>query len=211
VSSTSGPAAGYDGAAPPSTGSGGENGSGWGASTGPGTTGDATLADVRQHPPSDRAATSGSPAFDERLSVPLWWFLPAIGVAALIGAEVHMGYPGLRSWIGYAIVVPLAVLVLVWLSRSRVRVADGELRVGDSALPLERIGRVEVVAVADKQAALGPELDPTAFLLHRPWIGPVVRVEVRPDPGADGAPADRTPYWVFSVRDTAGLVAALGR
>jgi DUF3093 family protein len=166
---------------------------------------------VGQHPQSGPAATSGGLAFDERLSVPLWWYLPAIGVAVLIGAEVHMGYPGLRSWIGYAVVVPLVVLALFRLGRARVRVADGELRVGDKTLPLSRVGRVQVVPAVDKQAALGPELDPTAYLLHRPWIGPVVRVEVRPDGAAGGDPAERTPYWIFSVRDTDALVAALGR
>jgi hypothetical protein len=166
---------------------------------------------VDQHPSSERAATSGSAAFDERLSVPLWWYLPAVGVAVLTGAEIHMGYPGIRSWIGYAVLIPLVVAVLFWLSRTRVQVRDGELRVGDQVLPLARVGRVDVVAARDKQVALGPELDPTAFLLHRPWVGPVVRVEVRPDAGADGTPAERTPYWIFSVRGTAALVAALGR
>jgi hypothetical protein len=166
---------------------------------------------VDQHPSSERAATSGSAAFDERLSVPLWWYLPAVGVAVLIGAEIHMGYPGIRSWIGYAVLIPLVVVVLFWLSRTRVQVRDGELRVGEQVLPLARVGRVDVVPARDKQVALGPELDPTAFLLHRPWVGPVVRVEVRPEAGADGTPAERTPYWIFSVRGTAALVAALGR
>jgi hypothetical protein len=166
---------------------------------------------VGQHPSSGRAATSGRVAFDERLSVPLWWYLPAIGVGALIGAEIHMGYPGVRSWIGYAVLIPLVVLVLFWLSRTRVQVRDGELRVGERSLPLSQVGRVDVVPAKDKQVALGPELDPTAFLLHRPWIGPVVRVEVRPDPGVEDNRAERTPYWIFSVRGTAALVAALGR
>jgi hypothetical protein len=167
---------------------------------------------VGQHPSSRAAATSGGAAFDERLSVPLWWYLPAVGIGALIGAEIHMGYPGVRSWIGYAVLIPLAVGVLFWLSRTRVQVGDGELRVGDQALPLDRVGHVDVVAKKDKQVALGPELDPTAFLMHRPWIGPVVRVEVRPDPGADAStPAERTPYWIFSVRGTAALVSALGQ
>jgi hypothetical protein len=166
---------------------------------------------VDQHPSGGAPATSGSVAFDERLSVPLWWYLPAIGVAVLIGAEIHMGYPGVRSWIGYAVLIPLVVAALYWLSRTRVRVGDGALSVGDQSLPLDRVGHVDVVPKKDKQVALGPELDPTAFLMHRPWIGPVVRVEVRPEVGADDTPAERTPYWIFSVRDTAALVTALGR
>ena len=135
--------------------------------------------------------------------MPLWWFLPAVGVAVLLGAEVHLGYPGVRSWIGYAVTVPLFVAALVWLGRARVQVSDDELRVGSAVLPLRYIGRVDVVRKEDKQAALGPELDPAAYLLHRAWIGPVVRVEVTD-------PDDSTPYWVFSVRDTDGLLAALG-
>lgn len=159
---------------------------------------------MSEHPSASPAATSGTPLFDERLSVPLWWYLPAIGVAVLLGAEVHMGYPGMRSWIGYAVTVPLMLLLLVRLGRTRVRVEQGELRVGAASLPLRHIGRTEIVRPADKQVALGPELDPTAFLLHRAWIGPVVRVEVTD-------PADPTPYWIFSVRRPEALLAAMGR
>ena len=149
-------------------------------------------------------ATSGTARFDERLSVPLWWYLPAVAVAVLLGAEVHMGYPGVRSWIGYAIMVPLAVLVLVGLSRIRVRVTDDELQVGTARLALRHVGRVDVVAKRDKQVALGPQLDPAAFMMHRAWIGPVVRIEVTDSD-------DPTPYWVLSVRDPDAFLRALGR
>jgi hypothetical protein len=157
---------------------------------------------VEDHPSPTASATSGGPAFDERLSVPWWWYLPATGVGVLLGAEVHMGYPGLRSWIGYVVCVPLLVAALVALGRARVRVDRGELQVGSRVLPLRFVGRIEVVDRRDKQAALGPELDPAAYVLHRAWIGPLVRLEV-----AD--PDDPTPYWVFSVREPDRLIAAL--
>jgi hypothetical protein len=157
---------------------------------------------VSEHPSAAAPATSGRPRFDERLSVPVWWYLPAIGVAVLLGAEVHMGYPGIRSWIGYAITVPLFVIALFCLGRMRVRVAAGELHVGAARLPLRYIGRVEIVPKDGKQVALGPELDPAAFLMLRSWVGPVVRLEVTD-------PDDPTPYWIFSVRDAEALVAAL--
>jgi hypothetical protein len=113
-----------------------------------------------------------------------------------------MGYPGIRSWIGYALCVPVAVLALVLLGRTRVRVADGVLHVGDAAKELRHLGRAEVVPKADRQRALGPELDPTAYLMIRAWVRHVVRVEITD-------PDDSTPYWVFSVRDAPGLLAAL--
>jgi Protein of unknown function (DUF3093) len=157
---------------------------------------------VEDHPSPTASATSGGPAFDERLSVPWWWYVPAAGLGVLLGAEVHMGYPGLRSWIGYVVFIPLLVGALVALGRARVRVDGGELRVGSRVLPLRFVGRIEVVDRRDKQAALGPELDPAAYVLHRGWIGPLVRLEV-----AD--PDDPTPYWVFSVREPDRLLAAL--
>jgi hypothetical protein len=113
-----------------------------------------------------------------------------------------MGYPGIRSWIGYVVFIPLLVAALVAFRRTRVRVVDGELRVGPAVLPLRNVGRVEIVDRRDKQAALGPELDPSAFVLHRGWIGPLVRLEVTD-------PADPTPYWVFSVREPDRLLTAL--
>jgi hypothetical protein len=157
---------------------------------------------VTEHPSPTPPATSGSSGFDERLSVPWWWYLLAIGVGVLLGAEIHMGYPGVRSWIGDATLIPLFVLALVWLGRTRVQVAGGELQVGQARVPLRHVGRVEVVEKADKQLALGPELDPTAYLMHRGWVGPLVRVEITD-------PDDPTPYWIFSVRDPARIVAAL--
>jgi hypothetical protein len=136
------------------------------------------------------------------LSVPLWWYLVAVGVAILLGAEIHMGYPGVRAWIGYALCVPVAVLALVLLGRTRVRVADGTLSVGSAAKELRHLGRAEIVPKTDRQRALGPELDPAAYLMIRTWVRQVVRVEITD-------PDDPTPYWVFSVRDAPGLLAAL--
>jgi DUF3093 family protein len=157
---------------------------------------------VQDHHPPTPSATSGVSAFDERLSVPWWWYVPTVALGVLLGAEVHMGYPGIRSWIGYVVFIPLLVAALVAFRRTRVRVVDGELRVGPAALPLRNVGRVEIVDRRDKQAALGPELDPSAFVLHRGWIGPLVRLEVTD-------PADPTPYWVFSVREPDRLLTAL--
>lgn len=158
---------------------------------------------MSEHAPAPAPATSGAPRFDERLSVPWWWYLPAVGVAALLAAEIHMGYPGVRAWIGYVVLVPLAVVVTAALGRARVRVEGGALHAGGKRLALEHVGRVDVVRGRDeRQTALGPDLDPDAHLVHRSWVRPLVRVEVL-DPDA------AEPYWVMSVRRPDELVAAL--
>jgi len=159
---------------------------------------------VTEHPSPTPPATSGSSGFDERLSVPWWWYPLVIGVAVLLGAEIHMGYPGIRSWIGYVTLIPVFAAALFWLGRTRVRVAEGHLSVGAARVPLQYVGRVEAVPRSDKQESLGPQLDPEAYLMHRGWIGALVRVEITD-------PEDPTPYWIFSVRHPEQLVAALGR
>ena len=73
---------------------------------------------------------------------------------------------------------------------------------GSAAKELRHLGRAEIVPKADRQRALGPELDPAAYLMIRTWVRQVVRVEITD-------PDDPTPYWVFSVRDAPGLLAAL--
>jgi hypothetical protein len=147
-------------------------------------------------------AGQGNRKHVERLYVAWWgWPLPLIG-AGLLAAEIHMGYPGVRAWLPYLILVPLMAAWLIQLSRTKVEVTDDELRVGKAHLPLRFAGEVEVINKERKRKALGPELDPAAFVVHRGWVGPIVRVQLTD-------PEDPTPYWVFSTRKpeaVAGLI-----
>lgn len=134
-----------------------------------------------------------------------WWFWPLpLGAAALLAAEIHMGYPGVRAWLPYVVLLPLTLFVLIWAGRSRVRVAGGELWVGEAHLPLEFVGEVEVLGVHEKRFALGRDFDPAAYVLHRGWVSTAVRVHLTD-------PDDPTPYWIFSTRRPEKLAALLRR
>lgn len=134
--------------------------------------------------------------------MPWWnWPLPLVG-AVLMAATIHLGYPGLRAWLPYVVLVPLMAALLVQMSRAKVEVADGELRVAKARLPLRFVGEVEVIEKEAKRKALGPELDPAAYLVHRSWVGPVLRVRLTD-------PEDPTPYWVFSTRNPRKLAEIL--
>ncbi|NIJ12687.1 hypothetical protein FHU38_003031 [Saccharomonospora amisosensis] len=154
-----------------------------------------------------RARTRQQPStlYVERLYIPWWgWPLPLIG-AALLAAEIHMGYPGVRAWLPYVILLPLVALILVGLGRIRVSVTGGaepEFWVGDAHLPVRYVDRVEIIGKQHKRKALGPELDPAAFLVHRGWVPTLLRVWL-----AD--PDDPTPYWVVSTRHPERLAAVL--
>ncbi|EWM16841.1 DUF3093 domain-containing protein [Kutzneria sp. 744] len=149
-----------------------------------------------------KAEAKSKPVFFERLHVSWWgWPLPVVA-AVLMAAEVHMGYPGVRAWLPYLITIPLVIGVMLWLGRATVKVVDGELWVGDAHVPLRLIDEVEVIPAKAKRKALGPDLDPAAFVSHRGWVGPVLRVYLND-------PSDPTPYWLFSVRNADKLAALL--
>lgn len=149
-----------------------------------------------------QAMPKGASEYRERLYASWWtWPLPLIA-AVLLAAEVHMGYPGVRAWLPYAVLVPLAIAVPLVLGRTRIEVTGGELWVGDAHLPLRFIEDAEVIPRNEHRRALGPDLDPAAFLVHRSWVRTSVRVWL-------DDPDDPTPYWVVSTRHPEKLREAL--
>jgi hypothetical protein len=155
---------------------------------------------------SDTRATSQSVRYRERLRVPLWWWLPGLGLAALIAFEVNMGVPALPNWVPFAVLLPVAAVVLLWFGKTEVSVVNGtggtELWVGAAHLPVSVIERSTEVPKTAKSAALGRQLDPAAYFVHRAWVGPMVLL-VLDDPD------DPTPYWLVSCRHPDKLLAAL--
>lgn len=140
--------------------------------------------------------------YTERLWVPWWWWPPGIAVFGLLAAEIHMGYPGVRAWLPYLLLIPVAVVVLLRLGSLRLSVTGGELRVGPAHIPVKLITRSAAVPASAKRAALGRQLDPAAYVQHRPWV-PTMVLLVLDDP------EDPTPYWLVSTRHPQRVLAAL--
>jgi len=113
-----------------------------------------------------------------------------------------MGYPGVRAWLPYVVLLPLTAFLMFWMGRARVRVTTDELWVGDAHLPLRFVGEVQVLTAQDKRPALGRDLDPAAYVLHRGWIPTALRVVLTD-------PEDPTPYWIFSTRSPEKLAELL--
>lgn len=153
------------------------------------------------HGPREGGATAEA-TYDERLTVPPWWWVAGLGPTVVLAAEVHMGSPGVQAWLPYVVLVPLAVWIVARYGRMRVQVADGELRAGQAHLPLGVVARAAAVPATAKRAALGRQLDPAAFVQHRSFVPTMVLVVL-----AD--PEDPTPYWLVSTRHPQRLLAAL--
>lgn len=138
--------------------------------------------------------------------VPWWWWPLAFALAALIAVEVNMGVPSLPRWLPFAALFPVAAGALLWLGRVEIRVttADSgvELWAGEAHLPAAVISRSADIPRSAKSAALGRQLDPAAYVVHRGWVGPMVLVVL------DDAD-DPTPYWLVSTRHPERVLSAL--
>lgn len=145
--------------------------------------------------------------YRERLTVPWWWWLPAFGLATLLALEINRAARDLPPWLSFAIMLAVAAGVLLWFGRAEVAVVGADtgpaqLWAGPAHLPADVIKRSAEIPRSAKSAALGRQLDPAAFVLHRPWVGPMVLV-VLDDPD------DPTPYWLISSRHPDRVLSAL--
>jgi hypothetical protein len=153
--------------------------------------------------------TSQTVRYRERLWVPWWWWPLGFGLAALIAPEVNQASSALPDWVPFAALFAVAAGALLWLGRTEVRVVAGdsddapvELWAGQAHLPVTVIARSADIPRSAKSAALGRQLDPAAYVMHRAWVGPML-LAVLDDPD------DPTPYWLVSCRHPERVLSAL--
>ena len=147
--------------------------------------------------------------YRERLWVPWWWWPLGFALAALIAFEVNLGVAALPDWLPFALLFTVAAGNAVVAgprrdpSDRRIGPRNGvELWAGQAHLPVTVIARSAEIARSAKSAALGRQLDPAAYVLHRAWVGPMVLL-VLDDPD------DPTPYWLVSCRHPERVLSAL--
>jgi hypothetical protein len=140
--------------------------------------------------------------YREWLVAPWWMWPAAVAVAAFLATELAIGAFALRAPITYLVAGAIAIAGVAAMSRIRVRVDDQTLHVDDAHLPLAVIRGVTIIDAVARRELLGPEADPLAFVIIRPWIPGGVRIDL-------DDPADPTPYWYVSSRHPDRLAAAL--
>ncbi|MDG4785837.1 DUF3093 domain-containing protein [Micromonospora sp. WMMD1102] len=140
--------------------------------------------------------------FAERLTLPWWLWLAGLAVAGLLATELWLGSTGVRAWLPFVVLLPLAAVGLGWLGRIRLAVRDGELLVDDARLPVRFVADAIPLDAEGRREVLGVGADPLAFVVQRPWVPGAVQVVL-----AD--PADPTPYWVVSTRHPVRLAEAI--
>jgi hypothetical protein len=146
-------------------------------------------------------------AYDERLAVPLRWWVQGLMFVASLWIALVVATPQPVAWAVTAVCVLLLAALLLGYGSARVQVVDGELRVGRARIEARHLGRVEALDAEQTRRVAGREADARAFLLLRPYLARAVKVEITD-------PADPAPYWLVSTRhpdQLAGAVGALAR
>lgn len=140
--------------------------------------------------------------YDERLAVPLRWWVQGVMFLATVWLAVVVAMPALWAWSLTAAALGLLSLSFLAYGSARVSVADGTFRAGPARIEAIHLGRAEPLDEEATRRTAGVGADARAYLLLRPYLKRAVRVEI-----VD--PADPAPYWLVSTRHPEGLADAL--
>lgn len=146
--------------------------------------------------------TTSSAVYDERLSVPLRWWVQGVMFVATVWLAMVVAMPGSWAWSLTAAILALLALAFVAYGSARIVIADGRLQAGRARIDAAYLGRAEPLDAEATRRTAGVDADARAYLLLRPYLKRAVRIEI-----VD--PADPTPYWLVSTRHPDGLAAAL--
>jgi hypothetical protein len=140
--------------------------------------------------------------YDERLGVPLRWWVQGVMLVATLWLALIVSLPGALAWTFTGIALALLVALLVSYGSPHVTVADGWFRAGRARIEAVHLGAVAALDPEESRRVAGPEADARAYLLLRPYLKRAVRVQITD-------PADPTPYWLVSSRHPDELARAV--
>lgn len=141
-------------------------------------------------------------AYNERLGVPLRWWVQGTMLVAMLWLAVIVAVPGPVAWVVTAVSL-LTLAAGLWTYGDARIVVDGtSFRAGRAHIDAAYVGAATALDPEETRRVAGVEADARAFLVLRPYLKRAVRVEI-----AD--PADPTPYWLISSRRPEELAAAL--
>jgi len=144
------------------------------------------------------------PNYTEQLRVPVSWWVLGMLSAFIFASTAWAGFSVLVAVACYVVLCGGCAVALLLMSRTKIEVSHGELRVGASTLPLALAGEVAALDQARTRALRGPSADPRAFMMVRPYLSTAVYIEIT---GEHQDP----PYWLIGTRRPTELAAAIER
>lgn len=147
--------------------------------------------------------TSTGVLHDERLFVPLRWWVQGTMFVATVWLAFIVALPSGVAWAATGAVLAVMVALFLGYGAARVRVEDGTLHAGRAQIPVALLADPVALEKEETRLVAGRDADARAYLLLRPYLKRAVRVRVTD-------PADPAPYWLVSTRRPQELVRALG-
>ena len=141
-------------------------------------------------------------SYRERLLVPVSYWLLAVPVVVTLGAEAYFFVDGIIPPLVIGVLFAIVAAFLVHWSSATIEVTGAVLRAGKDTLALSEAS--EVIALDERQARAlrGPQADPAAHILLRPYLSRAVCVRL-------AEPAEGVPYWLVATRHPEKLAAAI--
>ncbi|MGH3250289.1 MAG: DUF3093 domain-containing protein [Trebonia sp.] len=160
---------------------------------------------LRRHAPdSNLALGAAAPQaqYRERLLVPVSYWLLAVPVVLVLGAEAYFFVDGFIPPMVIGILAVIVAAFLINWSSATIEVTGAVLRVGRDTLALSEAD--EVIPLDERQATAmrGPRLDPAAHILLRPYVKRAVYIGLAASGGG-------VPYWLVATRHPDELAAAI--
>jgi len=141
-------------------------------------------------------------SYRERLLVPVSYWLLAVPVVLTLGGEAYFFVDGFIPLLVIGLLFMIVAAFLVQWSSATIEVTGAVLRAGKDTLALSDAD--DVIALDERQAVAlrGPQADPSAHILLRPYLRRAVYIGL-----AD--PAAGVPYWLVATRHPERLAAAI--
>lgn len=144
--------------------------------------------------------------YDERLHVPLRWWVQGTMLVASMWLAMIVVLPDLLAWALTALMCALLAAALISYGSARITVRghgeDGELRVGRARIEGRHLGPATALDAEQTRRTAGRDADARAYLVLRPFLKRAVKVLLTD-------PADPAPYWLVSTRRPEQLATAL--
>lgn len=140
--------------------------------------------------------------FDERLHVPLRWWVQAVMFLASVWLAFVVALPAGLAWAATGVLTTAVVGLFLAYGSARITVADGTLVAGRAHISIAHLASPVALDRAAARLLAGRDATASAYLLLRPYAKGAVRVEVTD-------PDDPTPYWLLFTRRPGELVEAL--
>lgn len=140
--------------------------------------------------------------FEEKLHVPLRWWVQATMFLASVWLAFVVALPAAVAWGAAALLTVGVVALFLGYGAARVRVADGVFHAGRAHISVNVLSDPVALDAETARRLAGRDADARAYLLLRPYLRRAAMVIV-----SDAA--DPVPYWLVSTRRPEELCAAL--